>query len=112
MLNNHYITDQKSITNEFNTYFCSVGETLASKIRDTNINDHKRYLQNPLQQSLYLTNITINEIIIEINNLEQNKSPGHDEFTAKFLKISHDIIAPILSDIFNLSIKKVNTLIC
>ena len=62
LLNNHYITDQKSITNEFNKYFCSVGETLASKIRDTNINDHKRYLQNPLQQSLYLTNITINPI--------------------------------------------------
>ena len=83
-----------------------MGEALASKIRDTNINDHKRYLQNPLQQSLYLTNITINEIIIEINNLEQNKSPGHDEFTAKFPKINHDIIAPILCDIFNLSINK------
>ena len=82
------------------------GENLASKIRDINITDHKRYLQNPLQKSLYLSNITINEIILEINNLEQNKSPGHDEFTAKFLKISHKLIAPILCDIFNLSINK------
>ena len=106
LINNLYITDQKSIPSELNKYFCSVGETLASKIRDININDHKSYLQNPFQQSLYLANITINEIILEINNLEQNKSPGHDEFTAKFLKINHDIIAPILCDIFNLSINK------
>ena len=89
-----------------------MGENLASKIRDINLIDHKIYLQNPLQKSLYLANITINEIILEINKLEQNKSPGHDEFTAKFLKISHAIIAPILCDIFNLSIKKVNTLTC
>ena len=106
LIDNHYITEQKTITTEFNKYFCSVGENLASKIRDININDHKRYLQNPLQKSLYLSNITISEIILEINNLEQNKSPGHDEFTAKFLKISHEIIAPILCDIFNLSINK------
>lgn len=102
---NNYITDQKSIANLFNEYFCSVGEKLASKIRDTGNKNFKYYLKNPLQKSLYLTQVTINEIIIEINNLETNKSPGHDEFTARFLKISHDLIAPILCDIFNLSIK-------
>ena len=106
LINNHYITDQKSITSEFNKYFCSVGEKLASKIRDTGMDSFKKYLNQPIQQSLYLNIITIGEIVIEINQLEQNKSPGHDEFTAKFLKISHDIIAPILCDIFNLSIKK------
>ncbi len=105
LINNHYITDQKTITSEFNKYFCSVGEKLASKIRDTSIDSFKKYLNHPSQHSIYLTNITINEIIIEINNHEQNKSPGHDEFTAKFLKISHDIIAPILSDIFNICMK-------
>ena len=106
LINNQCITDQKTITSEFNKYFCSVGEKLASKIRDTGIDNFKQYLNQPTQQSLFLTNITINEITIEINNLEQNKSPGHDEFTAKFLKISHDIVAPILSDIFNICIKK------
>ena len=105
-INNHYITDQKEVTREFNKYFCSVGEKLASKIDDTGINDYKNYLSNPLQHSLFFTDITINEIVIEINNLDQNKSPGHDEFSAKFLKISHDIIAPALCYIFNLSIKK------
>ena len=41
----------------------------------------------------------------EINNLEQNKSPGQDEFTSKFLKISANMIVPTLCEIFNLSIK-------
>merc|ERR1712030_155306 len=41
----------------------------------------------------------------EINNLKQNKSPGQDEFTARFLKISSNMIVPILCEIFNLSIK-------
>ena len=106
LVNNHYITDQQSITSEFNKYFCSVGENLTSKIRDTGIDSFKKYLNQPLQKSFYLSIITINEIIVEINNLEQNKSPGHDEFNAKFLKISHAIIAPILCNIFNLAIKK------
>ena len=41
----------------------------------------------------------------EINKLNQNKSPGQDEFTAKFLKISSNMIVTILCEIFNLSIK-------
>ena len=55
---------------------------------------------------MFVENITTNEIIIEINNLDLNKSPGHDEFTAKFLKISHNIISPTLCEIFNICIKK------
>ena len=106
LIDDKLITDQKTITSEFNKYFCSVGEKLASKIRDTGSDNFKKYLTHPSQHSIYLSNITINEIIIEINNLEQNKSPGHDEFTAKFLKISHDIISPILCDIFNICMKK------
>ena len=42
LINNHYITDQKTITSEFNKYFCSVGEKLASKIRDTSIDSFKK----------------------------------------------------------------------
>ena len=41
----------------------------------------------------------------EIKNLSTSKSPGHDEITAKFLKISAKKVAPAVSDIINLSIK-------
>ena len=106
LINDNQITDQKTITSEFNKYFCNVGENLASKIRDTGTDNFKKYLNHPSPQSMFVENITTNEIIIEINNLDLNKSPGHDEFTAKFLKISHNIISPTLCEIFNICIKK------
>ena len=49
--------------------------------------------------------MTKDEIIDEIKNLKINKSPGQEEFTAKFLKLSENKIAPVLCEIFNLSIK-------
>ena len=49
--------------------------------------------------------MTKDEIIDEIKNLKINKSPGQDEFTAKFIKLREIKIAPVLCEIFNLSIK-------
>ena len=88
-----------------NNYFCTIGEELANKFKNSDNNEFKKYLGNPCQQSVLLSGVTEDEIMKEINNLEQNKSPGQDEFTSKFLKISANMIVPTLCEIFNLSIK-------
>ena len=105
MANNKSITDTQKITTEFNNFFCTIGEKLASKFENSGNNEFTNYLDNPSQQSVILSGVTEEEIILEIKHLTTNKSPGQDEFTAKFLKISVDSIAPVLCKIFNLSLK-------
>ena len=104
-LNNKSITDTQNITTEFNDFFCTIGEKLASKFENNGNNEFKKYLNKHSQQSVFLTGVTEEEIMLEIKHLSTNKSPGHDEFTAKFLKISAGIIVPVLCQIFNLSMK-------
>ena len=106
LIDNDVTSDPKTIVNEFNRYFCTIGEKLASKFGNRNNNEFKKYLQNPSQHSLVLSRITEKEIILEIKNLDPTKSPGQDDFTAKFLKVSATTVAPILCDIFNLSIQR------
>ena len=98
-------TDQQEITEEVNDYFCNIGSELASKFKDSNNNDFKKYLGNPSQQSLFLRRVTEKEVVQEINKLTLNKSPGQDEFTPQFLKISANRVVPVLCELFNLSIK-------
>ena len=98
-------TDPQEIVGNVNKYFCTVGEELANKYANNDKNEFIKYLGNPSQQSVFLSRVTKEEIIDEIKNLKINKSPGQDEFTAKFLKISVNKIAPVLCEIFNLSIK-------
>ena len=47
--------------------------------------------------------MTEKDVMHEINNLSTSKSPGHDEITAKFLKISAKKVVPAITDIINLS---------
>lgn len=47
MINNHYLTDQKTISDESNNYLFCVGEKLASKIGDNGICNFEEYLGNP-----------------------------------------------------------------
>ena len=98
-------SDPQEITGNINDYFCTIGEELANKFKNSGNNEFIKYLGDPSQQSVLLGRVTEDEIMNEINKLKQNKSPGQDEFTAKFLKISSNMIAPILCEIFNLSIK-------
>ena len=63
---------------------------LAHKYANNDKNEFKKYLGNPSQQSAFLSRVTKDEIIDEIKNIKINKSPGQDEFTAKFLKLSEN----------------------
>ena len=52
---------------------------------------------------MFIEPVTEYELQIEINNLNENKSAGHDEISAKMIKkISENIIKP-LTYIYNLS---------
>ena len=86
-LNNKSITDTQTITSEFNDFFCTVGEKLAGRFENNGNKEFINYLDKRIQQSVFLSGVTEEEIMLEIKQLSTNKSPGYDEFTAKFFKI-------------------------
>jgi hypothetical protein len=55
------------------------------------------------QSSFALEVITENELLADLDNLNTNKSPGHDEISPKIIKIIGQEISKPLTHIFNLS---------
>jgi len=55
-------------------------------------------------QNLFLMPITHNEILTMINSLDSSKRSGAHNIPAKFIKLSANVIAPILCDLYNYSI--------
>ena len=98
-INENNITDTPSIVEEFNKYFCSIGEHLSKNFKSNN--NSENYLENKIENSFFLHFTTEGEIINEINNLNPKKSSGYDEISAKFVQISKHIISKPLSLIFN-----------
>jgi hypothetical protein len=101
-----WIYTQSNITNiKFNEYFVNVGPELAKKITE---NDGQKTFEHYLTSNLYkdsmfLEVITKNEIELEISNMNQNKSPGYDNITSKFIKLTATNISEPLAHIFNLT---------
>jgi hypothetical protein len=52
---------------------------------------------------MFLEAITKNEIELEISNTNQNKSPGYDTISSKFIKLTASNISEPLAHIFNLT---------
>ncbi len=94
------VTDGPQISNAFNHYFSTIGQKLASALPRSD--NPRTYFDNPVGQSIFLTPITANEMLIEINKLKLGKSPGLDGLNAKLLKSVAEYIAPVLTHIFNL----------
>ena len=95
---------KKSITEAFNKYFRTIGAKSAEHFDAENLN-HKDYLQNKVERSLFLNFTTELEIIKEINKLNYKKSPGYDNISVKFLHAAKVLVAKPLMLIFNQAIK-------
>ena len=100
---NNNVSNPLEIANKFNEYFVKIGPQLAKKIpKNVNIT-YERYLNGNYVESMFIEPVTEYELQIEINNLSETKSAGHDDISAKMIKIiSEEIIKP-LTYIYNLS---------
>lgn len=98
------IDSQQTIANEFNSFFTSIGKSLANNIPKTLNDDINKFrtLKNS-QRSFNLEPTNEYEIINLIDSLSNNTSCGHDKISAFILKKVKLIIAPILTNILNLS---------
>ena len=100
---NKTITDPVEMANTFNTYFSTIGSKLASKIDKPSNNCHyscNSYISNKMT-SFFLNPITMYDIVKHINNLNPVKSSGPCKIPIKYIKMSMNIIAPLLAKLYN-----------
>lgn len=88
------------IPNKFNEHFLNAG----GNMQDASSNEHKNYLSNSPDISLYLTPVTQVEVKKCILNLKTT-SPGYDDISPKVLKHTADLISTPLMYIINLTFK-------
>ena len=96
------VTDKEQIPDIFNDHFVSVGNETADNIPATDLSPP---VNIPLTQNRFkLKQITTAQIIMIVKKLVNGKAAGIHNIPNKVSKDSIDIIAPMLRDIFNLSI--------
>ena len=94
-------SDNVSISEGFNEYFCNVANTLAQNIEDTPTS-FDSYLPQPVSFSFYLRPTSRHEINSVINNLKMT-SPGFDDIHIKVIKACKEEISPFLEYMINKS---------
>jgi hypothetical protein len=94
------------INEEFNDYFINIGPKLAAESTSNSSNNVHKYLKtNKLNYPLFsFVNVLVDNVLLTLRHLQTSKSTGLDNISAKMLKIVANIIAPSLTNIFNLSL--------
>ena len=81
---------------EFNNFFCSIGEKLANNISLQPNESFKIYLKKRTASSFFLEPPTVNEIVELICSFNVNKAVGHGNIPPFFLKTAPFVIANYL----------------
>ena len=94
----------------FNDFFIHIGSKLASEIDGQlpNESDPEGIINSniPHLNRFEFSTISQEEVYTELCNLKESKSTGLDTIPSRVLKISASIIAPSITWILNLSLKK------
>ena len=105
------ILDPEDAANAFNNYFTSMFKALIPQTSISNENldtqNLSAHLQNKLLNTEEFTISPVHEsfVLKELQNLKVNKASGVDDLSAKYLKISAQVISKPLTSILNLSIQ-------
>ena len=99
---NKTTTDPVEMANTFNTYFSTIGSKLASKIDKPSNNcnySYNSFISNKI--TFFLNPITMYDIVKHINKLNPIKSSGPCKIPIKYIKMSMNIISPLLAKLYN-----------
>ena len=96
------ITNSYEIANAFNTYFTTIGESLANELPQSDI-DPISYL-NPVNSSFSLEKLNVETVIESLKAVNSNKATGPDNIPGRVLKIAAEFLFPSLTAIFNRSL--------
>lgn len=107
IINDQVLVDSYNISNGFNKYFSSVGETLVQNLtNDPMFNNlsFTSYLDKPRLHSMFCEPLEAEELFKLIENLNTHKSPGPDGIAPKLIKEIAPLILQPLLYLFNLSL--------
>ena len=104
------IKNAYSATNKFNEHFCSIHKVFKDPTESPS-NIHFSRLESMTQKKLNnqhfsIPYITCDFVYSQLIHLDISKTTGSDQISAKFLQMAAPIIAPALTQIFNLRISK------
>ena len=91
---------RKAIANLLNNHFTTVGEKLAAKLQQ-NTTKFDAFMGPKCGKSIFLHDITLDEVIDEINLICDKKGMGFDNIPPKIIKWAPHLFSPILMCIFN-----------
>ena len=104
--NGNEVSDQTEIANKLNDHFNTIGTSMATKFEASKSNDPLRHITKSPSCSIYLLFATSDEIMKLIRQIETKKATGPDGISAYLVKISCEVLAPILAQIFNKCIRE------
>ena len=102
-VNNKTIDNPKEIAEEVNTFFTKIGPNTEKEIPHNPVIKPENYLKNRNQHNFIFANITNEEVIDIISELE-NKSPGPQSIPINLLKLIADLIINPLCNIITNSL--------
>ena len=94
---NGIVNNPKGIADGFNKFFVSVGAELANAIPDNDEVDFTHYMGEPIVNTMFLYEVTEEEILKEVAKFKNKKSCGFDDIdmcTVK--KVIPEIMAPLV----------------
>ncbi len=84
LVNGHYVTDANDIAKVFNEYFTQVGKSLSDKLPVPKFYFSK-YMSDSNPYSMFLSPVTEDELLKEINKLNNKKSTASLTYPPKSL---------------------------
>ena len=108
IIDNEKVTNRRVISNKFNEYFNSIASKLNDTLSDNVISDSQftsfeDFLAPSVSKTIYLEDCSPTELLDLISDLDNNKA---SDIPVRVVKKSAHIIAPILSEYFNLHMKE------
>ena len=103
--NGHTVTDEETITEEFNSYFVNIGKSMADAISPGSACNFNFSATNKNSNSLFLTRSCPQEVFNVIKKLKTKKARTNDVETV-FIKYANPVISKFLSDMFNVCLSE------
>ena len=104
--NGHTVTDEKTIAEEFNSYFVNIGKSMADAISPGSACNLNFSATNKNSNSLFLTPSCPQEVFNVIKKLKTKRARKTSDVETVFIKYANPVISKFLSDMFNVCLSE------
>ena len=101
-INGKVTSDLPKVAESFNTFFATIADKIKNDIPKSP-KTYKDFLKNPNPNTMFLANVSPNEVLECLNSLDTSKANGPASIPAKALNLIKAEISTPLAEIFNMS---------